>query len=86
MQPRHLPVGASATITVHPTGGQPPYTVQSFTIDGQAQTLNAQWQATVTASAPGRHNVSASVRDSLGATAQVSDWFWTRNHEGASHC
>ncbi|QTD45271.1 putative Ig domain-containing protein [Ottowia testudinis] len=73
--PRYIAAGASTTIGVVPAGGQPPYTVQSFTVDGVPRTLNASLQASVTASALGRHAVRAVLRDSQGATVTVDDWF-----------
>ena len=71
-----MAAGSATIVSVAATGGQPPYTLQSLHVDGTAHPVSAgSLQASLVSSAMGRHDVTAVLRDSRGATVTAQDWY-----------
>ena len=71
-----MAAGSATIVSVEATGGQPPYTLQSLHVDGTAHPVSAgSLQASLVSSAMGRHDVTAVLRDSRGATVTAQDWY-----------
>ena len=71
-----MAAGSATIVSVAATGGQPPYTLQSLHVDGTAHPVSAgSLQASLVSSVMGRHDVTAVLRDSQGATVTAQDWY-----------
>ena len=77
--PKYLNVGESTTLQVFAEGGTPPYTVNSLTVNGSAVTVDANYQASYTATAMGKHNVRLTLRDAKNTTVTIDEWFGVKD-------